>query len=87
MIVVPAARARHALGHSSTPSPALSRFKGYHWARSRIYVGHKHGRTLPWLSGFWNGLSHLLSTRSWTDAEHRNEAWGRLSGALSILRP
>ena len=87
LILVPAARAAHALGHSSTPSPALSRFKGYHWARSRMHVGRKHGRPLPWLAGFWDGLSHLLSTRSWADAEHRNEALGRLSGALSILRP
>lgn len=87
LILVPAARARHALGRSSTLSPSLSRFKGYHWARSRIHIGRKHGRTLPWLAGFWDALSHLLSTRSWTDAEHRNEALGRLSGALSILRP
>jgi len=87
LILVPAARARHAHGHSSPPSPALSRFKGHHWARSRIHVGRKHGRPLPWLAGFWDAMSHLLSPRSWSNPEHRNEALGRLSGALSILRP
>jgi N-acetylglucosaminyl-diphospho-decaprenol L-rhamnosyltransferase len=87
LMLVPSARARHALGHSSAPSPALSRFKGHHWARSRIHVGRKHRRTLPWLSGFWDALSHLLSPRSWSNPEHRAEALGRLSGALSILCP
>ena len=86
LVLVPAARAAHAHGQSSPPSPALSRFKGHHWTRSRILVGRKHGRPLPWLAGFIDALSHLLSPRSWSDAEHRNEALGRLSGALSILR-
>jgi N-acetylglucosaminyl-diphospho-decaprenol L-rhamnosyltransferase len=87
LILVPSARALHASGHSSTPSAWLSRFKGYHWARSRIYVGRKHGLRLPWLSGLWDALSHLLSPKSWTDPTHRNEAIGRITGTLSILRP
>lgn len=85
LILVPQARARHAAGTSSPPAPALSRFKGYHWTRSRIHVGRKHGLLLPWISGFWDGLSHLLSPRSWTDPAHRAEALGRISGALSLL--
>ena len=86
LFLVPAARACHAAGTSSTPSPALSRFKGFHWTRSRIHVGRKHGLRLPWLGGFRDGLSHLLSPRSWSDPSHRNEALGRIAGALSLLR-
>lgn len=87
LILVPSARAQHASGHSSTPSAWLARFKGYHWARSRIYVGRKHGLRLPWLSGMWDAVSHLVSPKSWTDPTHRHEATGRIAGALSILRP
>lgn len=86
LILVPMARAHHAAGTSSPPSPGLSQFKGFHWARSRIYVGRKHGLRLPWLSGLWDGLSHLASPKSWTDATHRAEAIGRIKGALSIRR-
>ena len=86
LILVPTARAHHAAGNSSPPSRQLSQFKGYHWARSRIHVGRKHGLPLPWLGGFWDGLTHLVSPKSWTDPSHRAEAIGRIKGALSILR-
>lgn len=86
LILVPQARAAHVAGTSSPPSAALSRFKGYHWARGRIFVGRKHGLRLPWLSGFWDGLTHLLSPKSWTDTGHRQEALGRIAGAVSLLR-
>ncbi len=86
LILVPAARVGHAAGTSSTPSAALSRFKGYHWARSRVHVGRKHGVRLPWLGGLWDGISHLASPKSWSDAAHRGEALGRVQGALSMWR-
>ncbi len=86
LMLVPQARAAHAAGTSSPPSAVLSRFKGYHWARARIFVGRKHGLQLPWLGGFWDGISHLLSPKSWTDTGHRNEALGRIAGAVSLLR-
>lgn len=86
LVLVPSARVHHANGNSSTPSPALSRFRGYNWARSRIYVGHKHGLRGPWLSGLWDALSHTLSPRSWTDPAHLHEGLGRLHGAFSRIR-
>lgn len=86
LVLVPEAKGRHVAGTSSTPSPTLSQFKGFHWARSRIYVGRKHGIRLPLLGGLWDGVSHLISPKSWSDASHRNEAIGRIKGALSILR-
>lgn len=85
LLLVPTARAHHDNGHSSAPSAALSQFKGIHWARSRIYVGRKHRRTLPWLSALWDGISHTISPRSWTDPAHRSEGIGRVRGAISLL--
>ena len=82
--LVPSARVTHAAGTSSAASPGLSRFKGYHWTRSRIHVGRKHGLRLPWLSGLWDALTHLVSPKSWTDPTHRAEAIGRIKGALSL---
>jgi N-acetylglucosaminyl-diphospho-decaprenol L-rhamnosyltransferase len=86
LLLVPSARAHHDNGHSSPPSNALSQFKGRHWARSRIHVGRKHGRFLPWISGLWDGISHALSPRSWRDATHWHEGLGRIRGALSMWR-
>lgn len=85
LMLVPAARAHHVNGHSSPASPALSRFKGYHWTRSRIYAGRKHGLRFAWGSGLWDAVSHCLSPKSWRNPEHRNEGIGRLHGALTML--
>lgn len=86
LVFVPSAVVTHFSGQSSPPSAALSRFKGYHWARSRIHAARKHGAAFPRLSGFLNALWHLLAPRSWRSRERRNEAIGRLRGALSTLR-
>lgn len=86
LVFLPAARVTHLSGQSSAPSAALSRFKGYHWARSRIHVARKHGLRWPWLSGLRNALWHLVSPRAWRSAERRAEAWGRLHGVFSMLR-
>ena len=85
LMLVPQAQVRHFSGKSSTPSAALSRFKGYHWARSRVYVGRKHGVPLPWLNGMKNALWHLIRPRSWWSAELRAEARGRLAGVWSMI--
>lgn len=85
LMLVPQAQVRHFSGKSSTPSAALSRFKGYHWARSRVYVGRKHGMPLPWLNGMKNALWHLIRPRSWWSAELRAEARGRLAGVWSMI--
>jgi len=86
LIFVPTAVATHFRGQSSPPSPTLSRFKGYHWARSRIYTARKHGLPRPWLSGMRNALWHLISPKAWVSPARRAEALGRVSGALSLLR-
>jgi len=86
LMLVPAARALHGQGQSTPPSAALSRFKGYHWARSRIYVARKHGLPRPWAAAMKNALWHLIRPKSWAAPDRRAEALGRLHGALSMRR-
>ncbi len=86
LILVPAAIADHASGQSTELSGALSRFKGYHWARSRVYVARKHGLPLPWANALKNALWHLIRPKSWTRPDRRAEAIGRLKGAWSLRR-
>lgn len=81
--LIPAARVTH-LGAASSPAdPRTSRFKGYHWGRSRVYVSRKHKTPRPLLRGLVNALNFLLSPRSLRSANHRAEGLGRLSGAWS----
>lgn len=87
IILVPAAIAHHASGQSTTPSAALSRFKGYHWARSRVYVARKHGLPWPWVNAMKNALWHLIRPKSWTRPDRRGEALGRIAGAWSMRSP
>jgi N-acetylglucosaminyl-diphospho-decaprenol L-rhamnosyltransferase len=83
LMLVPAAVAHHASGQSTPPSAALSRFKGYHWARSRVYVARKHGLPHPWFNAMKNALWHMVRPKSLGDPERRSEAIGRLKGAWS----
>ncbi len=87
LMLVPAAIAHHASGQSTAPSAALSRFKGYHWARSRVYIARKHGLPWPWANALKNALWHLIRPKSWTAPDRRSEAVGRLRGVWSTLRP
>ncbi len=86
LVFVPSAIATHFSGKSSAASAALSRFKGYHWARSRIYTAHKHGLPAPWLAGLRNALWQIIGPKAWRSAERRAEGWGRLKGVWSMLR-
>ncbi len=84
LIFVPSAIATHYAGKSSAPSAALSRFKGYHWARSRIYTARKHGQARPWLAGLRNALWQVVGPKAWGSAERRAEGRGRLAGVWSM---
>ncbi len=86
LIFVPSAIVTHHSGKSSAPSADLSRFKGYHWARSRIYAARKHGLPAPWLSGLRNAVWHLVGPKAWRSAERRAEGRGRLKGVWSMWR-
>jgi N-acetylglucosaminyl-diphospho-decaprenol L-rhamnosyltransferase len=84
LIFVPSAIATHYSGKSSAPSPALSRFKGYHWARSRIYAARKYGSAWPWAAGLRNAVWQIVGPKAWRSAERRAEGWGRLAGVWSM---
>jgi N-acetylglucosaminyl-diphospho-decaprenol L-rhamnosyltransferase len=86
LIFVPSAVATHYSGKSSTPSTALSHFKGYHWARSRIYTARKHGLAWPWLAGLRNALWQIVGPKGWRSAERRAEGRGRMAGVWSMRR-
>ncbi|MGR3805493.1 glycosyltransferase family 2 protein [Marinibacterium profundimaris] len=86
LIYVPTAHVFHASAGSTAPSAALSRFKGYHLARSQVYVMAKHGRSAPYLRGVLNAARRLVSIRNLTRPEKWNDAKGRWRGALSAWR-
>ncbi len=86
LILVPAAKVYHASGQSSPPSLTMSRFKGYHRARSRILVARKHGLPRPWVGAMKSAIWHLIRPKSWSSPERRAEAIGRVKGVWSALR-
>ncbi|MEM8732197.1 MAG: glycosyltransferase family 2 protein, partial [Pseudomonadota bacterium] len=83
---VPSARVTHASAGSTAPSPELSRFKGYHYARSEIYVMSKHGRKYAYLKGLFSAARRLISIRNLSRADKWNDAQGRWRGAWSMWR-
>lgn len=78
-------RFTHLLSRSSAPSAALTRFKSYHWTRSRIHVLRKYGFKRPWLRGLRNAIYALEGPGAWRDPDRWNEFLGRLAGALSRI--
>ncbi|MBB96697.1 MAG: glycosyl transferase [Rhodobacteraceae bacterium] len=86
LIYVPGAEVIHASAGSTAPSPALARFKGYHYARSQIRVMAKHGRRWPTLQGLLSAARRLMSARNLTQPDKRHDALGRWQGAWSMWR-
>lgn len=85
---IPQAKVTHAQDGSSPPSAELARFKGYHYARSQIYMLRKLGRRAPFLTGLASALRRCLSLRLWMPfgARGHHHALGRLQGAWSMRR-
>jgi GT2 family glycosyltransferase len=85
---IPAARVLHEGGGSTPSSPELTRLKGYHYARSQIYMYRKLGRRAPFLSGLASALRRCLSLRLWLPDGRRSRhyALGRLQGSWSMRR-
>jgi len=86
LLYVPQAQVTHASAGSTPPTPALARFKGYHYARSQILVMAKHGRRWPRLRGLVSSARRLISARNLTRPEKWNDARGRWQGSLSVWR-
>lgn len=86
VLFVPDAVVRHRAGHSSGRSAAVSRFKGYHMARSRIYALGKHGRPAPWLRTIGAALLALAMPQNLLSRRRRGKHLGQIAGALSAWR-
>lgn len=76
----------HASGHSSGRSPAVTRFKAFHMAKSRIYTGKKHKRPFPLLSTICQAIFLFLSLGMLFSARRRAKAWGFFQGIISEYR-
>lgn len=85
VLLVPSVRFTHLLSRSSAPSAALTRFKSYHWTRSRIHVLRKYGFRRPWLRGLRNAFHALEGPGALRDPTQWHEFLGRLTGALSLI--
>jgi N-acetylglucosaminyl-diphospho-decaprenol L-rhamnosyltransferase len=83
---IPAAKVTHEGDKSSPPSPELAHFKGYHYARSQIYMLHKLGRGAPFLKGLTTALRRCISVKMLSSPTSRSYAIGRVSGAWSMRR-
>ena len=84
---IPAAKVTHEGDKSSPQSPELARFKGYHYARSHIYMMRKLGQSLPHLKGLASALRRCVSVKMVSSHTARSYAIGRLSGAWSMRGP
>ena len=81
---IPAAKVTHEGDSSSPRSPELARFKGYHYARSQIYMMRKLGQSLPFLKGLASALRRCISVKMFSSHTARSYAIGRVSGAWSM---
>lgn len=83
---IPSAEVVHEGGGSTAPSPELSRFKGYHYARSQIYMRRKLGQRGAFVTGLATALRRCLSIRLLTGARSWDDAKGQVAGAWSMRR-
>lgn len=83
---IPAAKVIHAGDGSSPPSAELARFKGYHYARSQIFMLRKLGKRFAFARGLASALRRCISVKMLNTGANRSYALGRLAGAWS-MRP
>jgi N-acetylglucosaminyl-diphospho-decaprenol L-rhamnosyltransferase len=75
---------RHDGGASTPPGPAVSRFKGFHMARSRYYVLRKYGKSWPYANVLLGALGGLILPHNLFSARRRAKYLGQVSGAFSV---
>ena len=83
---IPTATVVHEGGGSTAPSPELERFKGYHYARSQIYMRRKLGQRGAFLKGLASALRRCVSIRLLTGRRSWHDAAGQVAGAWSMRR-
>jgi N-acetylglucosaminyl-diphospho-decaprenol L-rhamnosyltransferase len=71
------ARVHHRGGASTPPSPALTRFKNFHWMRSYRYVAEKHGAPIARIPMMGRVAYRWLRSVAVMDAAERQKYEGR----------
>lgn len=82
---IPDAVVQHAAGTGAPRSPRIAWLKGYHMARSRHFVLHKHARPMPFLRTLAPALAGLFLPHNLLSTRRRSRSFGQLAGALSSL--
>lgn len=82
---VPAAVVRHAAGTGAPRTPQVAWMKGYHMARSRHFVLHKHQRSLPFLRTIGPAIAGLFLPHNMLSARRRSRVLGQVAGAWSSM--
>ncbi|PHP64898.1 glycosyl transferase [Zhengella mangrovi] len=83
---VAGAHVRHQAGHSAGRNAAVSRFKGYHMARSRVYAQGRHGVGKPWLISLAGAVGGLLAPHNLLSARRRAKHIGQVAGIWSARK-
>ncbi len=85
LLLVPQAMVTHAAGTSSPASDAMTRFKWFHWQKSRVYAEAKHGRPFARSRSLAAGIGRLALPRNWKDRTQRIKSLARLHGAWAAI--
>lgn len=80
---IPQAVVRHVAGTGAPRTAQVARFKGYHMARSRHYVLHKHRRAMAFLRTLAPALGGILLPHNLLSPRRRARCAGQIAGALS----
>ncbi len=83
---IPEAEVRHIAGTGAPRTARVAWFKGYHMARSRCYVSHKHGLRLPFLQTLVLAAGGLLLPHNLFSRRRRSRCLGQIAGAVSAWR-
>ena len=80
------AQVHHSGGGSTPLTPALTRFKNYHWQLSSLYVASKHGVPVPRLLLFCKLMVRWLRSVVTLKPRERQKYQGRLQAMLRSRR-
>jgi len=80
---IPTAVVTHVAGTGAKRSIKTARFKGFHMARSRVYVVSKDGAKAAWLRTLVTSILGLIAPHNLLSARRRAKYLGQIQGAWS----
>jgi N-acetylglucosaminyl-diphospho-decaprenol L-rhamnosyltransferase len=87
LMFVHGALATHQGGSSSSRSPEVAAFKGWHMGRSRVYAMRKHGMSAAMPRAILSSVLQLASPVAMLSRRRRAKQWALLRGSLSRRAP